>query len=255
MNQTQSNPCPLDGFIRLSACHLDRVLGVLDQSLQTTSHRRPPLQTNDTVIVPCNILSTSGQAHIKFVQCYSHYVARSRLQRWRARDFVSIQKDVEQWLQEWDIFGEERSQFLKSIVDAFIQSGQPETAYHHTLSYVSSLPSSSPSPAIDAISLVLRLPSLLDFDPLFKLYAVVSTKDRELFSLLQVFLNSGLLELHLWLVSHRAALEKYELDRAQLERKTRLLSFASLGFAHVGYDRSTCHIQRLHRSCGLSRVK
>ncbi|KAG1797715.1 uncharacterized protein HD556DRAFT_1267237 [Suillus plorans] len=148
-------------------------------------------------------------------------------------------KDVEKWLQEWDISGEERSQFLKSIVDAFIQSGQPETAYHHTLSYVSSLSSSSPesqSAAVDAIALALRLPSLFDFDPLFKLDAVVSAKDHELFSLLQVFLNNGLPELHSWLESHPTALEKYELDRAQLERKIRLLSFASLGFAHVGHD-------------------
>lgn len=148
-------------------------------------------------------------------------------------------KDVEQWLQEWDISREERSQFLKSIVDAFIQSGQPETAYHYTLSYVSSLPSSSPegqSAAIDAIALALRLPSLFDLDPLFKLDAVVSAKDHELFSLLQVFLNSGLPEFHSWLESHPTVLEKYELDRAQLERKIRLLSFASLGFAHVGHD-------------------
>ncbi|KAG1811886.1 uncharacterized protein BJ212DRAFT_1483591 [Suillus subaureus] len=148
-------------------------------------------------------------------------------------------KDVEQWLQEWDISREERSQFLKAIVDAFIQSGQPETAYHYTLSYVPSLPSPSPegqSAAIDAIALALRLPSLFDFDPLFKLDAVVSAQDHELFSLLQVFLNSGLPEFRSWLESHPAVLEKYGLDQAQLERKIRLLSFASLGFAHVGHD-------------------
>jgi translation initiation factor 3 subunit M len=39
-------------------------------------------------------------------------------------------KDVEQWLQEWDISREERSQFLKSIVDAFIQSGQPYVSFY-----------------------------------------------------------------------------------------------------------------------------
>ncbi|KAG1906184.1 uncharacterized protein F5891DRAFT_975617 [Suillus fuscotomentosus] len=125
--------------------------------------------------------------------------------------------DVEQWLQEWDIFGEERSQFLKSIVDAFIQSDQPETAYHHTLSNVSLLPSSwaeSQSAAIDAIALALRLPSLFDFDPLFKLDAVVSAKDHGLFSLLQ-------------LESHPAALEKYELDRAQLEQVSSILRIES----------------------------
>ncbi|KAG1794555.1 uncharacterized protein HD556DRAFT_1474598 [Suillus plorans] len=125
-------------------------------------------------------------------------------------------KDVEQWLQEWNISGEERSQFLKSVVDAFIQSGLPQSA------------------AVDAIALALCLPR--DFDPLFKLDAAVSAKDHEPFSLLQVFLNSGLPELHSWLESHPAALEKYELDQARLERKIRLLSFASLGFARVGHD-------------------
>ncbi|KAG1787170.1 hypothetical protein EV424DRAFT_1562039 [Suillus variegatus] len=39
----------------------------------------------------------------------------------------SSRKDVKEWLQEWDISGGERSQFLKSVIDAFIQSGQPLT--------------------------------------------------------------------------------------------------------------------------------
>ncbi|OJA14335.1 hypothetical protein AZE42_10498 [Rhizopogon vesiculosus] len=147
--------------------------------------------------------------------------------------------DVEQWLQEWNISSEERSQFLKSIVDAFIKSGEPETAYQYTLSHVSSLPTSSPdgqSAAIDAIALALRLPALFDLDPLFKLDAVVAAKDHELFSLLQVFLNGGLPEFRSWIDKHPGVPEKYELDLAQLERKIRLLSFASLGFAHIGQD-------------------
>jgi translation initiation factor 3 subunit M len=87
-----------------------------------------------------------------------------------------------------------------------------ENAYQYTLSYVSSLPSSSPegqSAAIDAIALALRLPLLFDLDPLFKLDAVVSAKDHELFPLLQVFLNGGLPEFRSWLESHPAVLEKY----------------------------------------------
>ncbi|KAG1800563.1 hypothetical protein EV424DRAFT_1352121 [Suillus variegatus] len=127
-------------------------------------------------------------------------------------------KDVEQWLQEWNISGEERSQFLKSVVDAFIQSAQPQTA------------------AVDTIALVFHLPSLFDYDPLSKLDTVVSTKDHEPFSLLQVFLNRGLPGLHSWLEGHPAVLEKYALDQARLERKILLLSFASLGCAHMGHD-------------------
>ncbi|KAG1895637.1 uncharacterized protein F5891DRAFT_1193966 [Suillus fuscotomentosus] len=112
--------------------------------------------------------------------------------------------------------GEERSQLFKSIADAFIQCGQP---YGNRLSshasYVSSSPSSSPesqSAAIDVIALALYSPTLFYFDPLFKLDAVVSAKDHEAFSLLQVFLSSGLPELHSSLESHPAILEKYELD-------------------------------------------
>ncbi|KAG1844398.1 hypothetical protein C8R48DRAFT_678419 [Suillus tomentosus] len=100
-------------------------------------------------------------------------------------------KDVEELSQELDISGEERSQLWKSIADAFIQSGQPQSA------------------AIDAIALALCSPTLFDFDPLFKLDAVVSAKDHEAFSLLQVFFNSGLPELHSWLESHPTILEKY----------------------------------------------
>ncbi|KAG2343670.1 hypothetical protein BDR05DRAFT_975908 [Suillus weaverae] len=126
----------------------------------------------------------------------------------------------EQWLQEWEISSEERSQFLKSIIDAFIKSGQPETACHCTFSYISSSLSSSPE-----------------------------AKDYELFSPLQVFLNGGLLEFYSWLENHPAVLKKYELGRAQLERKIRRLSFASRSFAHVGHDllysevASTLHIE------------
>jgi len=87
-----------------------------------------------------------------------------------------------------------------------------ETAYQYTLSYVSSLPTVSPdrqSAAIDAIALALRLPSIFDFDPLFKLDAVVAAKDHELFSLLQVFLNGGLPEFHSWSEKYPGVLEKY----------------------------------------------
>lgn len=87
-----------------------------------------------------------------------------------------------------------------------------ETAYQYTLSYVSSLPTQSPDShpaAIDAIALALRLPSLFDLDPLFKLDAVIAAKDHELFSLLQVFLNSGLPEFYSWLEKHPGTIEKY----------------------------------------------
>lgn len=87
-----------------------------------------------------------------------------------------------------------------------------ETSYEYCLSYVRSLPPHSAAAQAAAIRLVataLTLPSLFDFDPLFKLDAVISAKDHELFSLLQIFLNDGLLELNSWKEHHPGALEKY----------------------------------------------
>lgn len=86
------------------------------------------------------------------------------------------------------------------------------TAYEYSLSYIRSLPSNSPAAkdaAIDVITTTLRLPNLFDFDPLFKLDAVVALRDHELFSLLQVFLNGGLPELKQWQANHAGAAEKY----------------------------------------------
>lgn len=118
-----------------------------------------------------------------------------------------------------------------------------------------SLPSTSSAAqeaAVEVIATAIRLPLIFDFDPLFKLDAVVAAKNNELFSLLQIFLNDGLIEFKAWEDSHPAALEKHStlldwtvvdvlnlssgLDRTEVERKIRLLTLASLGFTHVGQD-------------------
>jgi len=62
---------------------------------------------------------------------------------------------------------------------------------------------------VEAIATALRLPSIFDFDSLFKLDAVLNVKNHELFSLLQVFLSGGLLEFNAWQSNHPQALEKY----------------------------------------------
>ncbi|KAG1899650.1 uncharacterized protein F5891DRAFT_1037633 [Suillus fuscotomentosus] len=99
----------------------------------------------------------------------------------------------------------------KSIVDAFIQYGQPETACHHTLSYVSSSPSSSPDGQLAAVRchrLIIVLAHLVRLWSVVQVGRCCISKEHEPFSLLQVFLNSGLPELHSWLESHPAVLEK-----------------------------------------------
>ncbi|TBU32985.1 PCI-domain-containing protein [Dichomitus squalens] len=149
------------------------------------------------------------------------------------------QSEVDKWLSEWEITPEEKSSFVKLIVGAYKKAEQPAASYQYQLSYVRSLPPSSPeaqSAAIDAVASALRLHNNFDFDPLFRLDAVVAAKDHELFALLQIFLNDGLAQYQQWASSHPDALSKYELDSSQLERKIRLLTLASLGFQNVGRD-------------------
>ncbi|KAI0722310.1 PCI-domain-containing protein [Cerioporus squamosus] len=153
-------------------------------------------------------------------------------------DILGIdQTEVDKWLSEWDVSSEDKSAFLKLLVDAFLKAEQPTTSFQYQLSYVRSLPpSSAQSAAVDAIAAALRLPSYFDFDSLFRLDAVVAAKDHELFALLQIFLNDGLPQYQAWAQSHAGALAKYELESSQLERKIRLLTLATLGFQNIGRD-------------------
>ncbi|KAF8165632.1 hypothetical protein B0H34DRAFT_671432 [Crassisporium funariophilum] len=147
--------------------------------------------------------------------------------------------DVEKWLSEWDITDEEKATFLKSIVEAYAKADQLTTSYEYSLVYVRRLPPSSElgqSAALEAIATALRLPTVFDFDLLFKLDAVLAVKDHELFSLLQIFLNDGLPEYKSWEASHSGSLEKYQIAPSELERKIRLLTLASLAFKYVGQN-------------------
>ncbi|EIN10991.1 PCI-domain-containing protein [Punctularia strigosozonata HHB-11173 SS5] len=144
---------------------------------------------------------------------------------------------IERWLSEWEISTEEKSEFWKGLADTYVN--EPEASYDYILSYLQSLPASSPAAktaAIDAIAQALRLPSIFNFDPLFKIDAVLAAKDHELFSLLHIFLNDGFPEFNAWAESHNATFATYGLDRAQLERKVRLLTLASLCFQNAGKD-------------------
>lgn len=64
------------------------------------------------------------------------------------------------------------------------------------------LPSASPEALTASVKLItaaLSDPTMYDFDPLFRIDAVVeSAKDHEIFELLRVFLTGGLEELKAW---------------------------------------------------------
>jgi translation initiation factor 3 subunit M len=173
--------------------------------------------------------------------------------------------DVEKWLDEWDVPPAEKSAFLKTLVDVFSKAGQtyvlshpspppldtptnPRThpphanrdnAYHYKLTHVRSLDPTSKSTqpaALDAIATGVSHPAVLDFDPLFKLDAVLATKSHPLFALLRIFLGGGLDDLHAWQRAHADVSSAFRLDPEQLECKIRLLALADLGFQNIGQD-------------------
>lgn len=86
------------------------------------------------------------------------------------------------------------------------------TSYQYLLASLRNLPSNSPhaeSTAIQAISTSLKLPSVFDFDTLFKIDAIIQLQGHELFSLLRVFLSGGLEDYKKWESEHPGSTEKY----------------------------------------------
>ena len=65
------------------------------------------------------------------------------------------------------------------------------------------------SAAVEAIASALRLPTIFDFDPLFKLDAILNITTHELYGLLEIFLNNGLSEFKAWQSNHSGVLEKF----------------------------------------------
>jgi translation initiation factor 3 subunit M len=188
-------------------------------------------------------------------------------------------ESVERWTSEWAITPEQKSDFLRLLVGVFEKAGQlypfpcvtlhstlltsllsyRKTSYQYLLTSLRNLPPNSPhaeSSAIQAISASLKLPSVFDFDTLYKIDAVIKLQGHELFALLRVFLSGGLEDYKKWESEHPGSIEKHGdypysrgparltltfqpplgLDKSQLERKIRLLTLASLGFQNIGKD-------------------
>ncbi|KIP08329.1 hypothetical protein PHLGIDRAFT_69543 [Phlebiopsis gigantea 11061_1 CR5-6] len=143
--------------------------------------------------------------------------------------------EVEKWLSEWDVSQEQKTTYLKTLVDTFAY--EPATSYQYQLAYVKSLPAASAhDAAVDVIASALRLPLVFDFDALFRIDAIVAAKDNDIYTLLQIFLNDGLTEYNAWVSSHGDILTKHNLDGSQLERKIRLLSLTTLAFQNIDRD-------------------
>ncbi|KAH9053287.1 PCI-domain-containing protein [Lactarius vividus] len=145
--------------------------------------------------------------------------------------------DVEQWIKEWEITPSEKSAFLERLVEIFSKAGQRATAYHYKLAHVRSLDPASQATqlvALDAIATALSDPTIFDYDPLFKLDAVLAAQAHPLFALLGY--SSAARRTTCTPGKARTQAPPRSLDSAQLERKIRLLALADLGFQNIGQD-------------------
>lgn len=147
--------------------------------------------------------------------------------------------DVDKWVEEWDISMDEKSDFIKSISDAYAKLEQPETSYSYQVAYVKSIPSSSPkveASALAVIATALKLHSVFNFDALLKIGSVRVVKDHPLFFLLKIMLEGGIPEYQSWLAANEAIVNEFGLDKNDLERKVRLIVLADLGSRNIGRD-------------------
>jgi translation initiation factor 3 subunit M len=216
--------------------HLNKILSIVSSSTSKSTSLKYRIVSNFLASVPAD--------------------SPLRLPVYRALLALSVQEgeldtlrpsvsDIEKSLAQWRVSDEEKSDLLKSIADAYSQVSQPDLSYQFLLSYVRSIPASSPSAqnaGLEAVAAALRQPSVFDFDPLFKLDAIIALKGHPLFALLQIFMNHGLTEYQSWAASNSSSLDEYKIDNVQLERKIRLLTLASLAFSHIGKELSYSQI-------------
>ena len=141
-------------------------------------------------------------------------------------------ESVERWTSEWAIAPQQKFDFLRLLAEVFGKAGQlyasprvtlhpsrliflpsyRSTSYQYLLTSLRNVPPNSPHPesdAIQAISTALKLPSVFDFDTLFKIDAIIKLQGHELFSLLRVFLSGGLEDYKKWESEHSGSVEKY----------------------------------------------
>jgi len=183
-----------------------------------------------------NIFNVTPQTSPLRLKTYLSIVEiASKSEEYEALQLQSV--DFEKWLAEWEVSVEEKASFLKSITTALVSSGHAEKAHPYTLARARILPKDSPvakEAVLEAVASALQLPSIFNFDSLFKLGNLPLIKDHPLRVLLNIFLGKGLSDYQSWASSHADCMATYSLDRAELERKIRLLTLASLTSTQVG---------------------
>ena len=162
-------------------------------------------------------------------------------------------KQLDQWLDEWEIDEDDSRKLYLAISDTATDVGEDEHAYNYLLRALRTFPSeetSSPEArdlSLRALKSALTHPNHYDFQDLTDLDSIqaLRTSDPIYFQLLEIF-NSDILEdFNDFKDEHDGWIDESGLDADALNRKMRLLTLASIA-ASTGQTRSLPYAQISH---------
>jgi len=148
-------------------------------------------------------------------------------------------KNLEVWLKEWDADEEDQRKLYVEVADAAAEAGDNEESYHFLLKALSTFDRDDQEEvtseeaqklSLRALRMAISSPSRFDFQDLRVLPSVQALNDSQpvYAQLLDIFTEQDLEDYNDFRDEHEGWTEKEKLDHEKLQRKMRLLTFASL---------------------------
>lgn len=148
-------------------------------------------------------------------------------------------KNLELWFEEWDTDEEDQLKLYTEVSDAAAESGDEEAAYHYLLKALGTFDRDDQEEitseeaqrlSLKAVRSAISSPTRFDFQDLRVLPSVQALSDSQpIYSqLLDIFTEQDLEDYNDFREEHEGWIEKEKLDHEKLQRKMRLLTFASL---------------------------
>ncbi|OJD32709.1 eukaryotic translation initiation factor 3 subunit m [Diplodia corticola] len=161
-------------------------------------------------------------------------------------------KNIDSWLAQWQSDEEEQRKLYLAIADVAEESGEDETAYQYLIKALRTIPAEEAANqeardlSVRALKTALMHPAHFDFQDLTALDSIQALRksDPVHFELLEIFTSELLEEFNDFQEEHDEFIEKEEgLEGAQLTRKMRLLTLASLAAQATGQTRALPYAQ------------
>ncbi|KAK4230628.1 hypothetical protein QBC38DRAFT_468372 [Podospora fimiseda] len=148
-------------------------------------------------------------------------------------------KNLDVWFSEWQVPDALQRELLVDISDAAEESGDEEEAYQYLLKAIATFdregqedvaPEEAQRLSLKALKMAISSPTRFDFQDLRSLPSVQALNDTQpVYSqLLDIFAEQDLEDYNDFRDEHEGWIEKEKLDHEKLQRKMRLLTFASL---------------------------